>query len=138
MDFSSQTILLAEDNEDDVFIFQRALAAAKITNPLQIVNDGESTLAYLAGTGGYADRIRFPVPMLVMLDLKMPRVNGLEILKWIREQRHLDGVSVVVLTSSAEERDITRAYQLGARSYLVKPPTAATLTEMLNASEVKF
>lgn len=138
MEFSSQTILLAEDNEDDVFIFQRALAAAKIPNPLQIVNDGESTLAYLAGTGGYADRIRFPVPMLVMLDLKMPRVNGLEIFKWIREQRHLDGVSVVGLNSSAEERDITRAYQLGARSYLVKPPTAATLTEMLNASEVKF
>ena len=132
-DFNSQTILLVEDNEDDVFIFSRAIKHACIPNPIQVVNDGDSAIAYLKGAENFSDRSMFPLPFLILLDLKMPGVGGLDVLKWIREQPHLETVSVIILTSSAEHRDIARAYQLGARSYLVKPPTAAVLTEMMDA-----
>ncbi len=132
-DFNSQTILLVEDNEDDVFIFNRAIKQASIPNPVQAVNDGDSAIAYLKGAENFSDRTLFPLPFLILLDLKMPGVGGMDVLKWIREQPHLEMVSVIVLTSSAEHRDIARAYQLGARSYLVKPPTAALLTEIVNA-----
>ncbi len=128
-----QTILLVEDEEDDVFIFRRAVKRARITNPIQIINDGESAIAYLSGAGMYADRTRYPLPLLTLLDLNLPRITGLEVLKWIREQSLLNQMSVIVLTSSAQDRDISRAYHLGARSYLVKPPTPAGLLEVLNA-----
>ncbi|MBC8096660.1 MAG: response regulator [Akkermansiaceae bacterium] len=133
MDYTGQTILLVEDSDDDVFIFRRTAKIAGIANPIQVVCEGEEALAYLGGTGPYADRKAHPVPFLLFLDLKLPQLSGLDILQWIREQPQLSEVSVVVLTSSAEERDIVRAYQLGARSYLVKPPTGASLIEVLQA-----
>jgi DNA-binding response OmpR family regulator len=132
-DFFGQTILLVEDSPDDVFIFQRAYQKANISNPLTLVHDGEQARAYLEGEGGFADRQSFPLPTLIMLDLKLPRMPGLELLKWIREQRSLDKISVVALTSSDEERDVVKAYQLGARSYLVKPPNANTLSAVVSA-----
>lgn len=123
------TILLVEDSDDDVFIMKHALKQARISNPLQVVTDGQMALDYLAGSGDYSDRQRFPMPFIVFLDLKLPYVHGLEVLTWIRKQEALSSLIVVVLSSSDEERDKERVYALGARSYLVKPPTPTGLLE---------
>lgn len=123
-------LLLVEDNEDDVFIFRRAYRQAGIPNPLHIVGDGEEACAYLFGRGEFADRERHPQPRLVLLDLKLPRKSGLEVLQCIRAEPALADLCVVVLTSSAEERDVLRAYALHAQAYLVKPPSVRTMREL--------
>ena len=128
-----QTILLVEDSEDDIFIFDRVIKKAGITGHVEVVRDGQEALDYLSGNGRFADRQKFPLPTLALVDLKLPRISGLEILQWIREQPHLETLSVVVLTSSSEDRDVIRAYQLGARSYLVKPPTTTALLAVVKA-----
>lgn len=106
------TILLAEDDENDVFFMERAFKEAQIANPLIRVKDGEEAIAYLEGSGAYADRIQFPLPYLVLLDLKMPRKNGFEVISWVREQPCLKRLPLVVLTSSKEDPDVNRAYEL--------------------------
>src|ERR1051325_559322 len=111
------TILLVEDNEDDIFMMRRALRLGNFTNPLQVVTDGQQAVDYLSGTRQYAIRERHPLPFIIFLDLKLPYLDGFEILKWIRQRPELDSIVVVVLTSSAEMRDQDRAYALGARSY---------------------
>lgn len=117
----NDTILLVEDDPNDALLMQRAFLKAKLDNPLQIVTDGESAVLYLSGQGVYADREQYPLPMLVLLDLKLPRRSGHEVLTWLRQQQGLKRLPVVVLTASEEMIDINRAYDLGANSYLVKP-----------------
>jgi len=124
---------LVEDNEDDVFLMKRALKAAAISNALQVVEDGQQAVDYLSGEGAFADRDAHPIPAIVFLDLKLPLKGGLEVLDWIRSQEALEGVVVVVLTSSSEPSDLRRAYALGANSYVVKPPSAQQLVEMAKA-----
>ncbi len=131
MKMLNQTILLVEDSEDDVFLMKRALKEANILNPLQIAVHGQHAIDYLAGTGKYADRVQHPLPSLIFLDLKLPFKHGFEVLQWIREQPGLAAILVIVLTSSSEERDIQQAYRLGARSFLVKPPTPEMLVELM-------
>jgi CheY-like chemotaxis protein len=114
-------ILLAEDEEDHVLLIRHAFAQADLRNPLYVVWNGEEAISYLRGTGKYSNRDEYPLPDLLLLDLKMPRVNGFEVLKWIRQQPELAPLRVLVLTSSNELRDVNRAYQLGANSFLVKP-----------------
>ncbi len=126
-------ILVVEDNDDDVFILRRAFKDAQLDNRLHVVADGEEAVDFLAGEGKFADRSQYPFPVLVLLDLKLPLKSGLEVLAWIQKQPFSSDVYVIVLTSSAEERDITKAYHLGARSYLTKPPTASTLCEVMTA-----
>jgi CheY-like chemotaxis protein len=128
-----RTILLAEDNEDDVFFMKRALKGAGIADSLQVVSSGQEAIEYLAGTGKFADRKDYPMPVLVLLDLKLPLMSGLEVLKWIRQQTVLNNIVVVVLTSSKEGKDIDQAYQIGANSYLVKPPAMTDLQELVKA-----
>jgi CheY-like chemotaxis protein len=125
------TILLVEDDPNDVFLMKRALKGAAITNPLQIAEDGQQAIDYLAGSGSFADRTTFPIPSLVFLDLKLPYKGGFEVLEWIRTQPSIDSTLVVVLTSSSEEKDIKECYRLGAKSFLVKPPTQAMLSELM-------
>jgi CheY-like chemotaxis protein len=127
------SILLAEDNENDITMFRRAVRNARFTNPLAIVHDGDEVIAYLNGDGKYADRRRHPLPGLLLLDLKMPRKNGFEVLQWLREQRQFASLQVVVLSSSDEIRDINRAYELGANSFLVKPMFFSEFVGMLEA-----
>lgn len=127
----SGTILLVEDDENDVYFMKRAARQAEILNPLQVAQDGQEAVDYLTGLGEYADRQRFPLPCLVLLDLKLPRVTGFEVLKWIREQPALKDTVVIVLTASRLAPDVDLAYRLGANSYLVKPPTPDKLTEMI-------
>lgn len=130
---SVPTILLVEDNEDDVFIFQRALRQAEISHPVQVVRDGQEALDYLQGQDGFADRAKFPLPFLVLLDLKLPFLNGLDVLEAIQQRPEFARLCVVVLTSSAEARDLARAQELGAQAYFVKPPAAKTLRDILDA-----
>jgi len=125
-----ESILLVEDDEDDQFFMKIALEKAGIRDPLKIVNDGRQAIAYLSGDGEYADRALFPLPTLIFLDLKMPYINGFGVLEWLRERGEFSNVPVIVLTSSPEERDQTHAYQLGARCYLLKPPTREMLLDV--------
>lgn len=130
---NSHTILLVEDNEDDAFFMSQALKDAGITNPLKHLEDGQAAIDYLSGTGKFSDREKNPLPMVVFLDLKMPMKSGHDVLAWIRAQPQFEKLVVIVLTSSNEERDLKRAYELGANSYVVKPPTAKQLLELAEA-----
>src|SRR5690606_12053422 len=122
-----------EDEPDAIILLQHAFAKAGIRNPLHTARDGDHAIAYLRGEGGYADRTAHPFPHLVLLDLKLPRCSGLEVLEWIRSQRQFRGLPVVVLTSSKERTDVRRAYAAGANSYLVKPSSLAGLIELVTA-----
>jgi len=125
-------ILLVEDNEDDAFLMRRALKKTEMDCPLQIAEDGQQALDYLAGNGAYQDRAAHPLPSIVFLDLKLPRIHGFEVLEWIRAQPHFKNLEVVILTSSGEERDKRKALELTACAYLVKPPTSESLHAILN------
>jgi len=114
-------IHLAEDREDDIVLVQKTFAKARIPNPLFLVRDGEEAINYLAGSGPFCNRTQYPLPALVLLDLKMPRVDGFQVLQWLKIQPTLNAIRVVVLTSSDDIHDVSRAYQLGANSFLVKP-----------------
>jgi len=131
MDFDEQTILLVEDNEGDVYLFKRVVNKAGIKNPVQVVRTGEQAVGYLAGTGKYEDRHQYPLPFLIMLDLKLPLKDGLDVLQWMRQRPDLASIKVIVLTSSSEPRDVERANRLGALSYLVKPPSQETLLQIM-------
>jgi CheY-like chemotaxis protein len=115
------TILLAEDREDDIILVQRAFEKSGIRNPLFVVRDGQEAIDYLSGIFPFSDRDRFPIPALLLLDLKMPRMDGFDVLRWLKTQPNLAPLRVVVLTSSEDIRDVSKAYQLGANSFLVKP-----------------
>jgi CheY-like chemotaxis protein len=125
----TRTILLVEDEENDVFFMQQAMKKAGVLNPIRVASDGQQAIDYFKGTGKFANREEFPLPCLVLLDLKLPRMMGLDVLKWIRQQPEVAAI-VVILTSSKEEADIATAYRLGANGYLVKPPDVSQLTDM--------
>ena len=126
-----RTILLVEDDPNDVFFMKRAMKLAEMTNPVHVISDGRDALHYLDGAGEYSDRAKFPLPSLVLLDLKLPHVMGLDVLKWIREQPELRTVIVLVFTASKLSPDISKAYFLGANSYLVKPSEPDELIQMV-------
>src|SRR5437870_2587207 len=130
---TNRAILLVEDNEDDVFLMERALQGADVINPLYVVEDGQEALDYLAGAGKFSDRASYPVPAIVFLDLKLPLKSGHEVLAWIRQQKQFETIVVVVLTSSNEPSDLSRSYKLGANSYLVKPPSPEQLEDLAKA-----
>lgn len=125
------TILHVEDDPNDVLLVERAFRKTQAPGSILAVSDGDKAVAYLAGTGIYADREKFPLPQLVLLDLKMPRKSGLEVLGWIRQQPSLKRIIVIVFTSSKHDQDINMAYELGANSYLVKPVGFDALLETL-------
>ena len=127
----SNIILCAEDDEHYVELLTCCLKQAGFGHELRHVIDGSQAMAYLKGEGEYVDRKRFPVPALVLADLKMPRVNGLELLDWIRRRSPYRTLPVVMLTCSDEIKDIKQAYELGANSFLVKPPRVEDLREMV-------
>ena len=114
-------ILLVEDNPDDVDLTLRALKKNNITNKVIIAKDGVEALDYLHGTGMYAGRDVKDLPVVIMLDLKLPKINGLEVLRNIRQDELNRLIPVVILTSSAEQKDVVEGYKLGANSYIRKP-----------------
>ena len=127
------TILYVDDDDNDVVLLKHAIRAAQLSFQVKAVNDPEKAAAYLDGQGVYADRKCFPFPELVLLDLKMPRMHGLEVLAWIRTQPVLKRLVVIVLTASSNGSEINRAYDLGANSYLIKPVELDALIEMVKA-----
>ena len=124
-------ILLAEDDANDVLLIQRAFQRNLVSNPVQVVRDGNEAVAYLSGQAPFADRERHPLPVLMLMDLKMPRKSGLEVLEWVRQQPGLKRLPIIVLTSSNQSPDINRAYELGANSYLVKPAGFDSLLDLV-------
>ncbi|MBW4507761.1 MAG: response regulator [Scytonematopsis contorta HA4267-MV1] len=125
------TILLVEDDPNEIFLTQRAFRKANINVSLQVIYDGDSAIAYLAGTEKYADRSLYPLPNLILLDLKLPCRSGHEILAWLRQHPQLKILPVVIFTSSREPGDVNLAYELGANSYLVKPSGLRALSKMV-------
>jgi len=133
MSASDPTLLLIEDNEDDVFLLRRALRETSGFN-LQIAEDGQQAIDYLSGVGRYADRRQFPLPTLMLLDLKLPYIPGFQVLTWIRSHPEFKNLPVIMLTSSPEDRDREKAAELGALGYFVKPPSrdlALQVTQVL-------
>jgi len=120
-DFKNVEILLVEDNPDDVRLTLRALTKNKLTNQLLVVQDGEEALDFIFARGKFSMRAIDDFPRVILLDLKLPKVNGLEVLKEIKNDDRTKSIPVVVLTSSKEESDIREAYNLGVNSYIVKP-----------------
>jgi CheY-like chemotaxis protein len=128
--FEKQLFLLAEDSQNDVFLMQQAFKKAGLPNPIQVVSDGQEAISYFKGEGRYSDRAQYPLPMAVLLDLKMARMNGFEVLEWVRKQPNLKRVVVIILTASNRSSDADRAYDLGANFYLTKPGKFEDLVEM--------
>jgi len=127
-----KTILQVEDDPNDVFLLKHAMKKAGMANPMQLASDGQEAIDYLSGAGKFADREQYPLPGLVLLDLKLPFVMGLDVLKWIRKQITVAPV-VIILTASAEDEDIASAYRLGANAFLTKPSEASKLLDMVKA-----
>ncbi len=126
-----QCILLVDDSENDLTLVEAAFRKAGFSTPLKMLRDGEEAIAYLGGDGCYGNRTQFPLPSAVLLDLKMPKKNGFEVLKWLREQPTLGRIPVIVITASMRMEDVKRAHELGAISFLVKPTSLEDLTSMM-------
>jgi CheY-like chemotaxis protein len=127
---TSLTILLAEDNEDDIQLVQMALQKAGLNNPIHICRDGDEVIMYLQGKEPYNDCQRYPFPRMLILDLKMPKLNGIEVLRWVRDHPHCAVIPTIILSTSILKKDIQEAYELGANAYLTKPAEFATLQTM--------
>jgi len=126
-------ILIVEDSQFDVELLRHAFRKAGLSRPMQIVRDGVDAMSYLLGIGEYVDRQKCPAPNILIIDLNMPRFNGLELLTWLRTQPDLQHLLVVVLTGTGRQHDIDIAYRMGAKSYLVKPTEADEFQSLINS-----
>ena len=130
---SARQIILAEDNDDDAFLTMRAMESAGISQPIHHCRDGQSVIEYLEGLLAEREKLgESDLPDLLLLDLKMPRLGGMEALKWIRQNEAFKSLVVLALTSSSEERDVKAAHQLNINAYLVKP---SSLSEMIDLAK---
>jgi CheY-like chemotaxis protein len=118
--WSNQAVLLAEDNDDEILLFKRAFKLAELDLPLRIVRDGEEAIAYLKGEGKFSNRTEHPFPVLLLLDLKMPRKNGLQVLQWVRGQHSTKGLCVIILTNIEDVHAARVFYQFGVNSFITK------------------
>ena len=130
---NASPFLLIEDSADDILLVRRAFLKANILNPLVVVRSGEEAMQYLAAEGEYSDRERFPLPSIILLDLKLTGSSGFDVLEWIRSQPGLRTLRVIMLTSSDSTYDVDRAYKLGANSFIVKPVRFEALVEIMQS-----
>jgi CheY-like chemotaxis protein len=131
MNRDQMTVLLVEDQATDVLLVKRAFSRANSSTVVQTVSDGDAAVAYLLGEGEFGDRARFPFPHLLLLDLKLPRRSGLEVLEWVRKHGHFHRLPTIMLTSSSEMSDVNQAYDLGVNSYLSKPTAFEDLIRLV-------
>jgi two-component system, response regulator len=129
-------VLLVEDSPDEVFLAQRSFKKVEVTNPLRVVTDGRQALDFVFSQGSYADRDANDKPELILLDLKLPLVNGLDVLKEIKANPNTSLIPVVVLTSSTEDRDQTESYRLGADDFICKPTSLIEFVEIVKKSKL--
>jgi len=127
---TTKAILQVEDDENDVFLLRRVFEQAGITSPLHVVTDGEMAIDYLSGAGKFVDRQKYPLPCLVLTDLRLPKKSGLELLRWIRHEPRLKRLVVVLFSSSALPQDVDLAYELGANAYIQKSSDPQQLREI--------
>jgi len=130
---SKLTILLADDSANDIELISFALRRAEILNPIQIVDDGEEAVAYLSAKEPFEDRFKYPFPALIILDIKMPRMTGLEVLEWLKRHPECSTIPTIVLSASAEPSDVNKAYSLGVSTYFQKPGSFNDLVKMMGA-----
>ena len=126
-------IMVVDDRDDDLVLIRKAFLRARVLNPIVSINSGDEAILYLKGEGKYANRDEYPLPDLLLLDLKMPKTDGFDVLQWVRTQRGLSSLRVVVLTSSDQIKDVNRAYELGANSFITKPVSPEQFTDVANA-----
>jgi CheY-like chemotaxis protein len=131
MSDSNYTILLVEDEENDARLMEMAFKKSGILNPVQWAKDGLEAIAYLNSDGVYANRALYPFPEVLIVDLKMPRMSGLELLAWIRAHPEFKVIPTIIMTSSQQDQDIQNAYELGANTYFIKPSCLAELAKMI-------
>jgi CheY-like chemotaxis protein len=124
-------LLVAEDSEDDVFLLERALQQTGVAIYARFVRDGQEAVNYLEGLGDFSDRQQYPMPALIMLDLKMPRLDGFDVLEWVKSRPDHRRTPVIIFSSSDDPRDIDRAYNLGASCYLAKPSAAGQMPDLV-------
>lgn len=129
----TSSVLLVEDNPDDQFLFKNAWALAEIPNPLMMVADGQEACDYLSGTEKFADRSRFPFPPLLVSDIKMPGMSGIELLEWIRGNDKFKHLPVILFTASTSPSDVAQAYRHCVNSFVIKPSSAQELVEFVAA-----
>lgn len=129
-----EIILYAEDDEDDQFLIERAFKKMACPVEVRFVSDGSEALEYMRGAGKYTDRARFPLPTVIFLDIKMPRMNGFEVLQWLKGSDAFKLIPVVMISSSQLQADIDHAYALGASVYLVKPARMEELQKLFKAT----
>jgi CheY-like chemotaxis protein len=128
-------ILVAEDDMGDILLLRRAFMKAGVRQPVYFAQDGQEVIDYLSGHPPFTNPIKYPLPQLLLLDLKLPQIDGFQVLEWLRRQPALKHVLVIVLSASGHPRDVERAYSLGANSYLVKPQDPQDLVMMVQRIE---
>ena len=128
------TILIIEDDHNDVLLLKSALKRENINNPIQVVHDGQEGIDYLQGEGKFHDRDKYPFPSVIFTDLKMPRLSGFDVLTWLKSHPDCFVLPVIVLSASKLDEDIKKAYQMGANAYMVKPSQIEELQEMIKTA----
>ena len=130
------TLLIVEDSEDDIFFIERIFKQLNARCELRFVRDGVEAVDYLAGKHNFKDRAQYPVPTIILMDLKMPRMNGFEVLEWMQTQPEIKLIPTIVVTSSTLQEDVTKAYRLGANAVMNKPVDKDSLLQMLRSFHV--
>lgn len=129
---SQKAVLIADDDSADVVAIQRILKQARLVNPIRVARDGSEVIDYLEGRGEFSNRTEYPYPALLLLDLKMPKTSGIEVLQWIQTRRDVPNLAIIVFTAVMDFNEIRQAYQLGAHSFLMKPPLLEDLLNLLS------